>query len=88
MRGRSIVVSALAAVLILATAGEALATVCVNVFDGDLATTGDRIKILNDTFILDVKRRFAQGLALPELPEGAHAAAGCGQAVDDAGECG
>jgi len=29
MRGRSIVVSALAAVLILATAGEALATVCV-----------------------------------------------------------
>ncbi len=54
--------------------------------DGDGDADG-MIKILDDTYILDVKRRLAAGLPLPELPEGAHLAAGCGQAVDDAFEC-
>lgn len=43
------------------------------------------VLVLEDTYILDVKRRLAQGLDIPELPEGAHAAAGCGQGVDHAG---
>lgn len=53
--------------------------------DGNLATDGDRIQVLDETFILNVKHALAAGLPLPELPEGAHAAAGCGQAVDHAG---
>jgi len=57
-------------------------------FDANSDGTADGMfKALDDTFILDVKRRLAAGLPLPELPEGAHLAAGCGQAVDDAFTC-
>lgn len=57
-------------------------------FDANADGVADgMVKILDDTFILDVKRRLAAGLSLPELPEGAHLAAGCGQAVDDAFVC-
>lgn len=50
-------------------------------FDGVADGT---VLVLEDTYILDVKHRLAQGLEVPELPEGAHLAAGCGQGVDHA----
>ncbi|MGH2572194.1 MAG: hypothetical protein ACRDGU_01680 [Actinomycetota bacterium] len=56
-------------------------------FDGSLATTDDRIQVLDEAFNLSIKHALEAGLPLPELPDGAHAAAGCGKAVDDAFEC-
>ncbi len=48
---------------------------------------GSVIKVANDVFILDIKRAIAQGdLDVPELPHGAHQAAGCFRGVDDFGD--
>ena len=78
-------------VTIPSNAGGQLAGGFVDVyveFDADADGDADgMVKVLDDTYILDVKRRLAAGLPLPELPEGAHLAAGCGQAVDDAFAC-
>ncbi len=43
---------------------------------------GTVIKVANDVFILDIKRALATG-EIPELPHGAHLAAGCFTGVDD-----
>ena len=71
--------------------GDQLAGGFVDVYvefdaNGDGVADGT-IKILDDTYILSVKHAMAAGLPLPELPEGAHLAAGCGVAVDDAIVC-
>jgi hypothetical protein len=43
---------------------------------------GPFVKVANDVFILDIKHALAAG-EFPELPHGAHQAAGCGKGVDD-----
>lgn len=126
---RALFVAVVSAGLVVFLAGQALATVCINVskkdgagnvgdvilsgidfsvlqdptnpggqlsggfadvyidLDGNLATTGDRVQILDEAFNLSIKHSIEAGLPLPELPDGAHAAAGCGKAVDHAFEC-
>ncbi len=49
---------------------------------------GSVIKVANDVFILDIKHTIEAGLDVPELPHGAHEAAGCGKGVDDIRVCG
>ncbi len=47
---------------------------------------GVLVQVANDVFILDIKRALEAG-EFPELPHGAHAAAGCGKGVDDIRVC-
>lgn len=47
------------------------------------------VQVASDVFILDIKRALEAGdLDVPELPHGAHEAAGCGKGVDDILVCG
>ncbi len=55
--------------------------------DGDGVADG-MVQVANDVYILDVSHTLAAGLPFPELPHGAHLAAGCGVGVDDILVCG
>ncbi len=55
--------------------------------NGDGVADG-MVQVANDVYILDVKHSLAAGLPFPELPHGAHLAAGCGVGVDSLIVCG
>lgn len=77
--------------IVFTNPGEQLAGGFVDLYgefdiDGDGVADGT-VKFADDVYILDVKRRLAAGLPVPELPDGAHLAAGCEQGVDDLVTC-